>query len=120
MKHHVVSVKAYILVFLALMVMTGLTVYVAKIDFGPFNDVVALGIALIKMLLVATIFMHLKYSAKLLWLTAGAGLIWLIVMFAITMSDYNTRDWQQNPEPWAEMPALEVPTDAGHGDAGHH
>ena len=56
MKHHVVSVKAYLTVFAALMVLTGLTVYVAFINWGVLNDVVAMSIAILKMVLVALIF----------------------------------------------------------------
>lgn len=116
MKHHVVSVKLYLAVFAALLVLTGLTVYVATIDFGMMNDVVAMSIAVLKMVLVVFIFMHLLYSPKLLWLAAGAGLIWLIVMFAITLSDYRTRDWLQSAEPWSEAPAVEESAQP----AGHH
>ena len=108
MKHHIVSPKTYIAVFLALMFFTGLTVYVASIDFGVLNDVVAMSIAVIKMLLVASIFMHLKYSTKLLQLVAGAGVIWLIVMFSITLSDYRTRDWLQSVHPWSDTPVVET------------
>ncbi len=114
MKHHIVSPKTYIAVFLALMVLTGLTVYVATIDFGVMNNVVAMSIAVIKMLLVALIFMHLAFSPKLLWLVACAGLIWLIVMFSITLSDYRTRDWLQSVHPWSDTPAVEMAEPAEH------
>lgn len=113
MKHHIVSVKIYLAVFSALLVLTGLTVYVATIDFGIMNDVVAMSIAVFKMLLVALIFMHLKYSAKLLWLVASAGLIWLVVMFAITLSDYRTRDWLEGAQPWSEVPVAEEVVESG-------
>lgn len=107
MSHHVVSVKTYLAIFGALMVLTFVTVWVANINFGFLNDVVAMSIAVLKMLLVAMFFMHLKYSGRLLWLIAGAGLIWLVIMFALTLSDYQTRKLQFRPEPWAEKPAIE-------------
>lgn len=121
MKHHIVSVKTYVAVFLALMALTILTVSVAFKDFGMLNNVIAMTIAVIKMMLVVTIFMHLKYSARLLWLVAGAGIIWLIIMFSITLSDYRTREWLERPHSWSAQPAVDA--NAGHAPAdgaAHH
>ena len=56
MSEHIESKKTYLLVFAALLVLTGVTSGVAYIDLGPFSVVVALAIAVIKMLLVAHIF----------------------------------------------------------------
>lgn len=120
MKHHIVSVKTYIGIFLALMALTALTVYVAFKDFGFLNDVVAMTIAVVKMLLVVMIFMHLKYSARLLWLVAGAGIIWLIIMFGITLSDYRTREWLEQPKAWIEASMQEPADEAPAGSGGHH
>jgi len=120
MKHHIVNVKTYIAIFLILMGLTALTVYVAFKDFGFLNDVVAMTIAVIKMLLVVMIFMHLKYSARLLWLVAGAGIIWLIIMFGITLSDYRTREWLERPKAWVEQAMQEPPADAATDSGAHH
>ena len=43
MSGHVVPVKIYVSIFLALLALTALTTGVAFIDLGPFNTVVALG-----------------------------------------------------------------------------
>jgi cytochrome c oxidase subunit 4 len=51
----------------------------------------ALLIAFIKMSCVVLWFMHVKYSSRLIWLTALAGFFWLAIMFAFTMQDYLTR-----------------------------
>jgi cytochrome c oxidase subunit 4 len=118
MEHPVIPVSLYLKVFAALMVLTALTVVVAFIDWGFLNDVVAMTIAVTKALLVVAIFMHLKYSAKLLWLIAGSSVVWFIVMVGLTLSDYRTRDWLtqegQRPEPWQSVPAQVVePADDG-------
>lgn len=123
MEHPVVSVKTYVSIFLALMLLTALTVYVAFMDFGHglLNDLVAMTIAVTKALLVLVIFMHLKYSARLLWLIAGSSVIWMIVMFGLTLSDYKSRHWLESqmhrgiewvasPEPEGAKPAAEAPT----------
>ncbi len=91
MAHHVSSVKSYVLVFAALMVLTVLTVIVAQFDLGWANDVVALTIAVTKALLVILFFMHVKYSTRLTTLTALAGFFWLALLILITLSDYATR-----------------------------
>lgn len=76
-----------------LMVGTGLTVWAAFQDFGPMNTVIALTIAMVKGTLVVLFFMHVKYSDKLTWVVAGAGFLWLLVLFSLTLSDYYARSW---------------------------
>ncbi|HSE37170.1 MAG TPA: cytochrome C oxidase subunit IV family protein [Blastocatellia bacterium] len=93
MSEHVVSRKVYFVIFGALMVGTALTVWVANYDLGRWNAIVALSIAVLKATLVVLYFMHVRYSSKLTWVFVGAGLIWLIILFAFTLSDYMTRGW---------------------------
>ena len=82
------------MIFLALLVGTGLTVLVAFFDFpGPLNAILALTIACIKAMLVVLFFMHVRYSGRLIWLVITSALLWLAIMFAITFSDYWTRMW---------------------------
>jgi cytochrome c oxidase subunit IV len=95
MSEHIVQPRIYIVIFLALMLGTGLTLVAAFYDFpGPLNAVVALTIAVIKATLVVLYFMHVRYSGRLIWLVILAALLWLAIMFAITFSDYWTRGWQ--------------------------
>jgi len=94
MSEHIVQPRIYIVIFLSLMVGTALTVVAAFYDFpGPLNAVVALTIAAIKATLVVLYFMHVRYSGRLVWLVIVAALLWLAIMFAITLSDYWTRTW---------------------------
>jgi cytochrome c oxidase subunit 4 len=95
MSEHIVQPRIYITIFLALMVGTALTLLAAFYDFpGPLNAVVALTIAVVKATLVVLYFMHVRYSGRLVWLVIVAALLWLVIMFAITFSDYWTRAWQ--------------------------
>jgi len=76
------------------MVFTGLTVWVANFNLpGPLNAIVALTIAVFKATLVVLFFMHVRYSSRLTWVFIAAGLIWLIILFAFTLSDFLTRQW---------------------------
>jgi cytochrome c oxidase subunit 4 len=83
--------KTYFLVFGALLVLTLTTTGVAFLNLGPLNTPVALAIAMAKAALVMIYFMHLRHSAFLTRVFAGAGLIWLLHFIIFTMSDYLTR-----------------------------
>ena len=93
MSEHIVSRKTYFTIFIALMILTGLTVWVATFDLGRMNAVVALTIAVVKGLLVVLYFMHVRYSSRLTMVFVAAGFVWLIIMVSLTLSDYLTRPW---------------------------
>jgi len=100
---HVVPVGTYVGIFLALIALTGITTGVAYIDLGAANTVVALAIAVVKMLLVVLFFMHVKYSAGLTRLVIVAGFFWLAIMVAMTLSDELTRHWTPESGPWSVL-----------------
>ena len=88
---HIDSVGSYVKILLALLVATGVTTAVARLDLGAFNTVVALSIASVKMLLVALFFMHIRHSNKLTKLVVAGGLLWLAILLVLTMTDFATR-----------------------------
>jgi cytochrome c oxidase subunit 4 len=92
-KQHISSIGEYLAIFVALLGLTALTVWAAFQDMGAYNDLVAMSIAVTKVLLVLLYFMHLKYSSKLTWIFAGAGFFWLFILFGLTLSDYLSRGW---------------------------
>jgi cytochrome c oxidase subunit 4 len=87
----IVPKKTYYTIGFTLLILMIVTVAAAYIDLGPFNIYVALTIAIVKSTLVVMYFMHVKYNTKITWIFAGAGFLWLIIMFALTMADYVTR-----------------------------
>lgn len=94
MSEHIVPVRIYGMIFLALMVGTALTVWAGLRDFpGQLNVIIALTIAVIKATLVVLYFMHVRYSSKLIWVIFASALFWLAILFALTLSDYWTRGW---------------------------
>ena len=93
MSGHVASTNLYYTVFAALLAGTGLTYAAALMDFGFFNNVVMLAIAFTKMMLVMLFFMGVRWNTRLTWVVAGSGFFFLLIMFAITMSDYMSRGW---------------------------
>ena len=94
---HIVPVRIYLAIFATLMVLTGLTVWVAFYDLGPLNTLAALGIAVTKATLVILFFMHVKYSSRLTWMVVGSGFVFLAIMVAFTMADVVSRGWLGTP-----------------------
>jgi cytochrome c oxidase subunit IV len=95
MQHgHITSVRTYLIVFAALMVFTVLTIAVAFLNLGPFNDVVALAIAITKATLIILFFMHVRHSDGLTKVVVIAGWLWLALLIIGVFSDILTRGWR--------------------------
>ena len=94
MSEHIVPVRVYVTIFAVLLVGTALTVWAAFQDFPwQLNTIVAMTIAITKATFVVLYFMHVRYSARLIWVIMASALFWLVIMFALTFSDYWTRGW---------------------------
>jgi len=92
MSEHIISAGTYIAIWLTLLVLTGLTAGIAFIDLGPFNTIVALVIATFKALLVALIFMHVRYtSEKMVKVVVISALFFLLLLLGLSLADYTTR-----------------------------
>jgi cytochrome c oxidase subunit 4 len=90
---HIASVRLYVAIFGALLVLTGLTVFVAYFDLGLLNTPVALGVAVLKASLVVLFFMGVRHNTPLTKVVVVSGFLWLFILFGLTMSDYVTRPW---------------------------
>ncbi len=88
--HPITGPKVYATVLAALLVLTGLTVTAAGIDFGPYNTVIALIIATLKASLVALFFMHLRHD-KLNAVIFLGGIFFLAVFLIFTLFDIDSR-----------------------------
>ena len=97
MTGHIDSIKTYVGVLTALLTLTGVTTAVAYVDLGAFSVVIALTIAVCKMLLVALFFMHLRHSTQLTKVVVAGGLMWLAIMIVLGMADFLTRGWLGAP-----------------------
>lgn len=98
----------YYSVFAALMVLTVVTWAITYIDLGEFNLVLAMAVAITKAMLVIVYFMHLKWSPKLIKVTIGSSIFFLMIMFTMTLSDYLSR-------PEMGLPAYPTATATGTG-----
>ncbi|MDA0206543.1 MAG: cytochrome C oxidase subunit IV family protein [Acidobacteria bacterium] len=102
--HHIVPIPIYVAIFATLLVLTGVTVWVAYLDFGAMNIVIALAIAAFKASLVVLYFMHVKYASKLTQLASVLGFVWLAILLGMTSSGIFTRDWIGSDPGWAMQP----------------
>ena len=83
------SYSGYIIVWLALLTFTAITVAVAGINLGNATIAIALIIASIKTYLVLTIFMHLKIENNTFKIFVIIAIFFLIVSFVLLFSDYS-------------------------------
>jgi cytochrome c oxidase subunit IV len=91
-KDHIVPVKTYYMVWIALMALMAITAFISTINLGDWSTLIALSIAAAKAVLVLLFFMHLRYEDyKLIAVVFVAGLFWLGIMFVLSLTDYLTR-----------------------------
>ena len=89
---HVIPLKLYVKIYLALIVLTVITVAVSMADLGKASIWVAMVVAMVKGGLVAAYFMHLKYDSGVVRLVFIGTLVFLAIFFVFTMLDLGTRD----------------------------
>jgi len=90
--HHVTPMRAYLAVFGALIVLTGITVGVSYMNLGAASLYVALLIAFIKSGFVVGFFMHLKYDSRFHQLIFFSSIIFVLILFGFTFIDLSSRD----------------------------
>jgi cytochrome c oxidase subunit 4 len=93
MSENVVNPRIYIWTCIALLALLALTWSIAYVNLGPFNLILALGVSITKAIVIALFFMHIKGSSRILHLAAVAGVMWLLILISLTLSDYSTRGW---------------------------
>src|SRR5881394_4090861 len=102
---HIVNAGLYWLVFAILIAATFLTAWIATVDLGVFNTVVALVIATTKASLVVLIFMHVKYtSEKITKAILISAVFWLILLLMQSLTDYSSRQTEDNKTTGAIVP----------------
>jgi cytochrome c oxidase subunit IV len=84
---HVVPLKTLFAVFVALALLTVLTVAASGVNFGEFNLVIALAIAVIKASLVLLFFMHLLWDKPFNAIVFVGCLIFVGLFISLTLLD---------------------------------
>jgi len=86
-QHHIVSYRKLTGIWLALLVLTGLTVAITRVELGGWKVLGALTIACIKSGLVIAVFMHMKYEGRLLRWLLFLALVTLAIFIGFTFFD---------------------------------
>jgi len=84
---HVSSFRQLVTVFVALLVLTVVTVAAAQVDLGAANIWIALGIAAVKGSLVVLFFMHLRYDSPVNAVAFVSALVFLALFIGIALLD---------------------------------
>jgi cytochrome c oxidase subunit 4 len=84
---HIVSYRVNFFIWVSLVLLTGLTIYVAEVNLGKFGILVNILIASIKAGFVVYIFMHLKYESWFLKMMLSLVVLTLTVIIVLTFLD---------------------------------
>jgi cytochrome c oxidase subunit IV len=85
------TLRLYLLVWVALMVLVALTVASSYVKLGSFNLAVSMAISAAKTALVMTLYMELRREQGTVIVFAITGFCWLALMIAPTVADIATR-----------------------------
>lgn len=87
------SVRTYVTVFIALILLVALTTGLAYVDLAPVSAVVALVIAATKAVLVILYFMQARSAPRVTQVFVVVGFYWLALLFGGSVGDLLTRPW---------------------------
>ncbi len=90
-ENHISSDSLNWKVLIILLILTTLSILAIKIHLGAFTVALALIIASVKVTIVLTYFMHLKFENSLLRIMVGGVFLLFAVIIAITFIDYYFR-----------------------------
>ncbi|HAN79699.1 MAG TPA: cytochrome-c oxidase [Bacteroidales bacterium] len=90
-EHHIVPYWSHAWVWVALLILTIVTVAIADIHLPMLTVVVALLVATVKASIVAIYFMHLKFDSKVLAIMFIVTMIIFIAFMSVTFLDYSFR-----------------------------
>ncbi len=87
-KHHIVPYYVYVIILVALLVLTFASIAITSIELRGLTVAAALLFAVVKTFLVLTYFMHLKYDKPYIGIMVGLVFLLFLVVIIITFLDY--------------------------------
>ena len=126
---HIVPIKMLVGTCLALLFLTGVTVWVAKLDFvelrmDEMNILVAMGVAVVKCTIVAMIFMHLRWDRSFVGFVFVGSFIFVGIFIGFTLLD--SSEYQptiipgDTPQVQLKLDALDASMAADSATSGEH
>ena len=111
------TIRLYVMVFVALLILTGVTVGVSYIHLESVGQRVALALVVagVKASLVALIFMHLKAERSLIYYSLALTAVFLVVAFGLPLWSESDKIMGTTHKVWDA--GVAVPSMPGHGEA---
>ena len=108
------TIRSYVMVFVALLILTGVTVGVSYIHLESVGQRVALAllVAGIKASLVALIFMHLKAERSIIYYSLALTAVFLVVAFGLPLRSESDKIMGTTHKVWDA--GVQVPGMPGH------
>jgi cytochrome c oxidase subunit 4 len=98
----------YLLVWVALVALTGLSFLMSRLHLGTADVVIALGIATVKTVLVLLFFMHLVEARFSIVLIPVAAIFFILLLAGLVATDVATRmTFPVAPAPYVGLPEAE-------------
>jgi len=126
--HHVSPKHLYVAVFVALLVLTGITYLVSYMNLGPASLPVAMVVASMKASLVIAFFMHLKYEDRTFAFMFATALLFVSIFFTFILYDLGvsgalneetSMEYKRSVDDAAEAIANPAPETVGDHSGGH-
>lgn len=90
-QYHIVSYGTYVLVWIGLLILTGITIVISGLNLGGLSILAVLFIALVKTGLVLSFFMHLKYEETIFQIMLLFPVVILTIFIGFTFFDVSFR-----------------------------
>ena len=119
--HFIVPVRYYVGALVSLLILTFITVFVAQFNFGSFNIVVAMAVAVLKAGIVISIFMGMKWDHGFNRVAFLGSLVFLFIFFLFVFSDVLFRGYRSPLEATQiNLKSPVIPLEPGEVQEGYH
>lgn len=88
-----VSVKSYVLAYVALLVLMLINIGIAFMNLGWVNMFIGVTIAVIQVAVLVLVLMQAYFEKPLIHIVMGGAILWFLILITLTFSDYITRNW---------------------------
>ncbi|MGH9585137.1 MAG: hypothetical protein ACRD4O_19635 [Bryobacteraceae bacterium] len=88
-----VSIRTYVLAYVALLALMAINVGIAFINLGWVNMFIGVTIAVIQVAVLVLILMQAYFEKPLIHVIMGGALLWFMILITLTFADYITRNW---------------------------
>jgi cytochrome c oxidase subunit 4 len=88
-----ISVKTYVLAYVALIMLMLINIGIGCINLGWANMFISVIVATIQVGVLVMILMQAYLEKPLIHIVMGGALLWFLILVTLTFTDYITRNW---------------------------